>query len=437
MASRNRKIAIPMPLGGLNTIEPFNEDLSYARELTNYAIVNGRLKTRPSVRTEIDGDVSLAGLNVHWFDPATIGAGCEAILSNANIRTLSTGAGATSAGSSATYVNAYKIKHVSLELVIGCATPRLAASPFTATTITSADITMANVTSAVSHKGRLYLSDGTILVYSQVAHIAGAITAGNTFSVTEFMDGQTILRMFSVTAQPGVTTENLFVIFGSGGRVLVYQGEYPGSSTWALVAKYDMPAPISNTGFLEIDSDIFVSAQDYCYWFRDLFLQGAQSAYQNSPCRQIENIWQSAYFVGTTSLPEASYVWYDKNLDAIITQVAEKTTGEFDLGLIAEHNNEACWFVYFRKYKAWAVWFPTFFCQPVLEYQGAYYGTSSGYPDIVWLDSTRLTDQYAGTTEIPIYTSWKTPYFAGFDQGTQKLSGVRIFFDDVVDDSGE
>jgi hypothetical protein len=251
------------------------------------------------------------------------------------------------------------------------------------------------------------------------------------------MDGQSILRMFSITAQPGVTTENLFVIFGNGGRVLVYQGEYPGSSTWSLVAKYDMPAPVSNVGFLEIDSDIFVAAQDYCYWFRDLFLQGAQSAYQNSPSRPIENIWQDAYFVGTVSLPEASYVWYDKNLDAIITQVAEKTTGATDFGDIAEYQNEAIWFVYFRKYKAWAVWYTTFFYHPVLELNGVYYGTSNAYPDIVKLQYDRLVDQYAGTTEIPILTSWKTPYFAGFDQGTQKVNGVRLFFDETITGESE
>lgn len=441
MASKNRKVPIPMPLRGLNTIEPFSEDLSYARELTNYAIWNGRLRTRPAIRTSIEGHASLAGLSVHWFDPATIPSGCEAIMSNGDLRNLSTGAGSSPGGSSS-FVNAYNIKHVSLDLVIGCGLPRNAASPFAATTITSADITLANVVAATSHKGRLYVSDGTLLVYSSVGQITGAITAGSTFSVTEFLGGQSILRMFSVTAQPGVTTENLFVIFGDGGKVLVYQGEYPASSTWALVASYDMPAPISNVGFVEIDSDIFVAAQDYCYWFRDLFLQGAQSAYQNSPCLPIENIWAGAYFYSDVANPETSYCWYDKNFDAIISQVSEKTNGPNDFGLVAEHQNEAIWFVYFRKYRAWAVWFPTFFYTPVREDTsgsgGAYYATSNAYPDLVYYDPEYLVDQYAGFNDIPIFTSWKTPYFAGFDQGVQKLNGVRVYFEELIpEESGE
>jgi hypothetical protein len=412
-----------MPLKGLNTINPFESfDSGFARELTNYSIHNGRLLMRPAVRN-VQYNSGL-GSPVHWFDVTSISGGVIAILANGNIRNLNTGAGATSVGGTPLY-NATRCKHVSLDLVIGCREPRLAASPFTASTFTTLVIAFNDVRAACSHKSRLYICNANTLEYSDIAAITGAMDG--TFSLAEFLDGQNILRIFSVTTTAN-DSENVFVIFADGGRVLVYAGEHPGSPTWYLLAKFDMPPPISNVGFVEKDGDIWVSTTEYVYWFKDLFSQGAQAAYLNSPSRPIENLWQGVKWDGDYTKNQVSHAFYYPYIDAIVCQSSDNTTGQYRFNLLADYVNLATQYVYHRKYKAWSVWLATPFYAPVLlSTDNTAYGTSAN-GELVVLTEGSAVDQYQGSSTRDIETSWKTPYLSPSMGKGKKLNGVRTFF---------
>lgn len=425
MPDSNQLIPVPLPILGLNTVEAFSLpwESRYAREFTNFMLYNGRVQVRPAFRSQVYNS-SFTANPVHWFDKTST-PDWYAILSDGKIRKLSDGTGATTIGGSPAY-NATVCKHVSLELVIGCREPRLTTNPFTAWTITTATVTATDIRAACSHKGRLYVFNSNTAEYSSIGQITGAMPAGQTFSFSEFLDGQSILRAFSVTVQPGDQSQNVLAVFGSGGRVLVYSGDYPGSATWALIGKFDMPTPISNVGFVEVDGDLWVSTQSYPYWFRDLFSGGAQTAYANSPGRAIENIWSGVFWASSVALPEVSHSFYDPRLDAVITQCSEKSSGYINLGTIAEYQNEGLYFVYLRKYRAWAVWYATpMFAPFVYPYGTAYNG------EIKTISYTDIVDQYDGSNTIDIESSWKTPYFASAGPGA-KVNGVRVFFENTV-----
>jgi len=417
-----KAVPLELPLLGLNTINPFlMEQNGFARELTNYAIQEGRISMRPAVRYSV-GNMTLSHFG--WFDYST-GTPYGIERSTGNIRNISTAAGATNIGG-AMHANATRVKHLSLDFVIGARQPRDAIYPFAAWTFTTIGITATAITSACSYKGRLYVASGTTVEYSAVAAVTGAMAGSIDFA--EFLDGQTISRIFSVTVQPGNDTQNVFVIFGTGGKVLVYQGDYPASSTWDLMGSYNMEAPVSNDAIVEIDGDLFVSTSRYAYWFKDLFQNGAQVAYENSPTRPIENLWQQCSWSGTFTLADHAHAFYYKPLDAIIVQCSAA-----NLDVIANYGTDVCYFVYFRKYKAWALWLMAQFFAPVLEFNNNYFATSSkGTLQAITPSIDYVVDTYSvttvGDTSLKIFTSWKTPYLEAFSGRVQKLNNVRVFY---------
>lgn len=428
--AQNRATQLPMPINGLNTLTPFIDiEAGYARELTNLVIANGRLHPRPAHTIETTGAL---GSHLQWFDKS---AGTwYGVCSNGDIVNVATAAVLGTVGGALGIYPPTRVKHSTLDYVIGLREPRLAAYPFTAWTFTTVAIVATQISSACSHKGRLYVANYlTGLEYSPLAAVTGAMVA--LVDLAAWLDGQYIQRIFSVNISPNITQQNVLVIFGTGGKVLVFEGDDPGAANWALIGSFNMPPPIGKAGFVEIDGDIFVATTEYCYWFRDLFTQGAQSAYDSSPSRPIENLYQAVYYDGiSTTNPEYAHCYYidkvgDLNVDAIVVQCSEKNTGAAALSTIANYGNEAACFVYFRKYKAWALWLAPPFFAPIREVSDVFYGLSYQNGQITKLISTTMVDIYGAlSTEIDIETSWKTSYLSPFAGKAQRVNGVRPFF---------
>lgn len=422
----NSPIPIPMPIKGLNTVAPFaiTFNSGYARELTNYSIVDGRLTTRPAIRNyAFSNDFSLG--RVHWFYPYNFGD-AYAIMDNptGDIVDLNT---STVLGNIGGFPNenAHTCDHSTIKLLFGAKKPRSPSYPFSAWTFTTLSITDTAIVTGCSHKGRLYVTDGNTLEYSSLNQVTG--TMKGKYPLTDLMGGQTAIRLFSFSTVPGVEAQNILVIFCSGGRVLAYSGGYPGSADWVLISKIDMPRPISNVGFVEIDGDIWVSTRDYAYWARDLFTKDAQSAYNNSPTIPIENIWKGVSW-SSFNAPEVSHAFYEPELDAIITQCAEASSGYTNIGSYAQYDNEGAYFVYFRRYKAWAVWLAPPIFTPVI------YPYCTGYDaNISQISHGYIQDfikALSGDQYFDVETSWKTPYMEPNSGRVYKCNGVRPFFED-------
>lgn len=419
-----KSVPFPIPLQGLNTIAPFSPMGSeYARELTNYALVDGRLRQRPACRTELYQNLN------EWFAWLNYQSGVwYGIDNDGQIYNITAGTTAASIGGTP-QVNATFVKHVSLELVFGLRQPRLADYPFTAWTFTTVAITATSIKCGCSHKGRLYYSDGSSLEYSDIGQITGAIAAANTFNLSEVMQGETIIRMFSVTVQPGNSTENVIVFFGDKGRVLIYQGDYPGSSTWAILADYKMPRPASNIGFVEIDGDIFVATDRYAYWLRDLLSGGAQTAYINSPSRPIENLWSNQTWISTPFAVDCSHCFYIDKINNVVFDCIVCQAFTFDLTNTANYGNEDIYLVYFRKYKAWALWLMSPIFHPVVQKDDAGFYGQDYTNEIKYLDPTFCVDeQDDGAFTYDIESTWKTPFVEAYAGRNQKTEGVRPFY---------
>lgn len=444
MAIRNKRVPIPLPIRGLNTVEQFNlsVDSLQARELTNYYFKNSRLQMRPAV-TELAYSAGLPS-NPVWFDATTLGSGGQRIclLSDGTYYRLDTGALLGNIGGAANSTLT-TCKHGDLDMLIGAREPRLKVSPFTAYTaitgILPGTLAANTITSACSHKGRLYYASGTVINYHGVGLIRGTMPAANVFDLQSLLDNQSILRMFSVSGQSGTSNDALFVIFGSGGKVLVYAGDSPGSANWSLIGTYDMPAPRTVNCFTQIDGDIFVAATDYCYWFKDVLLNGAQSAYENSPCRDIENLWSGL---------RPNSCWYIQELNLIVTMVASSAPvtpiqisswanyGKTTLALIDTYYG---WLIYNRNQKCFSFWAmpPSITLCGALEVDATATGAPKtfflpGQNSILQLDPAKCIDSNTVQGSIPVETSWKTPYFAPFEGVGNKVNAVRVWFENTI-----
>ncbi len=441
-----KRVPIPIPLNGLNTVNPdLPLEAGYARELTNYSLLNGRLRMRPAVKNW--GQVTLSLITpslILWYDEDYV----IDILSN--IKRISD---SVTVGTITSPFNKFPmptiVKHVSLELVMGVAEPRLPNYPFTSWTFTTIGITPKDIEAGCSYKGRLYVTDGTVIEYSSVGQITGGMLGS--FDASEFMDGQSIIRIFSNTIGSGNNSaDNVFVIFGDGGKVLVYSGDYPASSTWNLQANYDMSAPMSQDSFVEIDGDIFVAAKRYAYWFTNLISQGALEAQINSPSLPIENLWQAQEFVGAVAAPRNS-ACYLPNIDAIMVNFGGFDPSYLIAGYIAPYPiapvpiSRGC-LVYFRKYKSWSLWLMNPFDAPI-----RLMGTPATGDDYLYgiknqivtgllaakLYRIKYTENSSADTDLnvvgadvetDICTSWKTPYINAFGGNVQKVTGFRPFY---------
>ena len=417
-------VPIDSPLLGLYTRDPFIPfESRYARELTNYYLKDGAITMRPAVRST-PANVAFAATRIVWLDKNDEELAVSAAGNRINLST-----GATIAALTAYSTQSMPIiqTHVSLSLVIGLGAPRNDLSPFAPWTFTTLGITATAISSACSHKGRLYVCDGSTIEYSDIGQITGTIPAGQTFPISRFMQGEAVIRMFSVTALPGNYTSNVFVIFGSAGRVLVYQGDYPGSPSWELIGDFKMPKPINEGCFAEINGDIFVGTKTYTYWFRDLFTAGAQTAFDNRPSINIDNLWQSVTWdFGTFSIfPEYSHFYFNSTINAVICQCFEKGF----LGNVGQYGSEPCTFVYSLEYKAWTMWLNAPMFAPIIN--NIYgFGYDGGYSQLSFAEEI---DTNMDGTSYPIITSWKTPYLSPQSGKNRLLSGVKPFFKNVSD----
>lgn len=445
MAPRSKRVPIPLPIRGLNTVEQFNLEVEslQARELTNYYFKNSRLQMRPAV-TEHAYNAGLPADPV-WFDATTIGPGGTMIclLSDGSVHQLDTGAaiGLGIGGSAGTSLTS--CKHGDLDMLIGALRPRIKTSPFTAYTNATgllpdpANIPLDNITSACSHKGRLYYAAGKVINYGSVGQIRGNMPIANVFDVESLLDNQSIRRMFSASGQSGVANDAVFVIFGTGGKILVYAGDSPGSANWSLIGNYNLPAPGGINAFLEIDGDIFVLAKSYCYWFKDVLLGGAQSAYENSPSKDIHNFWQGLYPISC---------WYNQELDLIVSMVVGGATTDFQIQNWANYGKTTSvtdsyygWMIYHKRLKCFSFWAmpPTSTFCGVQEFPVNATGFTAGFymlgqKAILKLDPTKCIDSNTTQGTIPIETSWKTPYFAPFEGIGNKVNSVRVWFENTI-----
>lgn len=410
----SKLIPIPVPLKGLNTVEPdLPIDAMYARELTNLLIVNGRLRQRPS--TAIWKELPATNDQAAWWNSN------QAILKNltGDIINLSTGVVVGNISDSTTGVHSpIVIKHASIELLIGVQTPRNpTTSLFPAWSFTTVGLAANTIEAAISHKGRLYVAGGTVIEYSSVAAVSG--TMAGSFNVGEFVNNEPIQYLYSFNTQPGqANDENVFVII-TANNVLVYAGDFPASQTWNLIAKFSIGT--TRNLIKEVEGDLFMATPSLAFYLSDLFQQGIaniNAAPRNAPVKNLwsEQLW--TFGVGIGANPEVAQVWHHEELDVMVCSCFQTRLEPY-----FEYLNEQVSFVYHRKYDAWSIWagMPVF--SPIIKDFGEGY-TFTTYDRYLLKFGADDFDQGLGGP-LKIEMSWKTPFAQPFRGQLQQVLGAR------------
>lgn len=409
----DKLIPIPVPLRGLNTVEPdLPIDAMYARELTNLLIVNGRLRQRPSVQEWKE----LPNVN----DEAGWWSANQVILKNLTgdiVRFSDNTVVGNVGGSTQGVYSPIVIKHASIELLLGVRQPRdPRTSLFPAWSFTTLGITATSIVAGVSHKGRLYVSAGSVFEYSNVAAVSG--TMAGSFDVGEFTDNEPIEYMYSFNTQTGQANDENVLVIITANVILVYAGDLPASQTWNLIARYSIGT--TRNLIKEIEGDLFLATPTLAFMLSDLFQQGIAQINREPRNAAIKNLWSEQVWdfgVGIGSVTPA-HIWYHSELDIVVCSCFQTKLEPY-----FEYTNEQVSFVYHRKYQAWSIWAGAPIYSPVISDVGEGY-TFTTYRR--YINKLAQDDFDFGLTGlIKIEMSWKTPFVLPFRGQLQQVQGVR------------
>jgi hypothetical protein len=115
----------------------------------------------------------------------------------------------------------------------------------------------------LTFRGRLYLweANSPKFWYAPPGFITGALAAFDVSTIAQH--GGNILTLTNFSHDGGDGSQNTFAIVMTTGEVLLYQGNDPGtSSTWSLVGKYKLGAPINARSVAPHGGDVYLTTTD-------------------------------------------------------------------------------------------------------------------------------------------------------------------------------
>lgn len=106
--------------------------------------------------------------------------------------------------------------------------------------------TLSNLFQGVPYRGRLYFADktGSQFWYLPSGAITGALTQYNCGSLLK--KGGNIVAMSVVTKDGGLGPDDWLAVYFSNGELILFGGNDPASSDWAVVGVYDVGMPAIN-----------------------------------------------------------------------------------------------------------------------------------------------------------------------------------------------
>lgn len=113
-----------------------------------------------------------------------------------------------------------------------------------------------------NYKNRLYLLEGasgnaTSVWYGGVGAISGSFTENDFAQV--LARSSYILTGFSWSFNQGNDAQEYFVLISIEGEVLVYAGDYPGATNWALTIRATIPRPTGRDCIVRLGQEVLVS----------------------------------------------------------------------------------------------------------------------------------------------------------------------------------
>lgn len=268
-----KSLTIPPPVMGWNTRDPISTmDQQYAVEMENYFPDAGVVALRKGYRQHATGvgtstvptiypleygSVSklfaVGGSNSKPYDASSAGA---ASLIDGGVTTFAT---------SRCCVHQFRDR-LFIKPVIGAGvcdvyhwtgTGNVTASAFTGPSGDDKDLFVIG-----SYKNRLYFGQFSApsIWYGGVDAVTGALTE---FPLTSVLRSGHSYIFFcgSIARAKQAVEDDLFCVVTDTGEVLIYSGDNPGSTTWSLIGRYQIPKPVSERAFFYSGADLLVVTQ--------------------------------------------------------------------------------------------------------------------------------------------------------------------------------
>ncbi len=352
------ELFIPPPTRGMysdNILVPPTE--GFAQLLRNVSIGSGSIRFRPGTAHEGGVASPLTGHEVSWHGNSTW------LWTDGRFRdSVANTIYASALTSRPVYEGRFRDRiYLSFP---GQATAAYTGSTWGAFPFTLATLSSSEIAGSVSYRGRAYFwgsdasaANAQFIEYGGLDSVSGNTTA---LAINRFMRNQTILACKTFTVEQGLTTGEVFVVYGNQGLVLVFTGDDPGATNWFLAGVYQMSNPISKHGFVEVQGDIMVMSREYIYSMRALFSGGTQAAQENALTNPISLLYRGAIDTFLTDYETfPPFAFYMPQENALVFSVG-KASNIMWVGDQAEWGDgwdyRQLQFVYYRQHKAWVVW---------------------------------------------------------------------------------
>jgi hypothetical protein len=286
-------ITLPAPYGGLDVVSPIdNTEPIYALELVNVY----PSPSAPSVRKGYKAWKDILGFDTRTLVPYTTSAGVEYLVGcygatgNSSIVAYNTNKTEFLLNPSGTYYTTPEWQHVvyagRLYLCNGSDTPVYwDGSAASVAPITFTGPTLTKLVNVTAYKERLYFVElGTCKVWYGGLQVTGT---GGTPALTSFdfqyvfNRGGRLIGIGSYSNTANLATQDYFWACSSEGEIVFYTGTYAGDpSTWGMVARYYIGAPLGYRAFVRVNNDVWIITQQGIVPISALFQSDPQQALQ-------------------------------------------------------------------------------------------------------------------------------------------------------------
>ena len=275
--SRNataRSIIVPPPVNGWNTRDPISQmDPLYAVELENMFPGDGVVSLRNGFRYHSKSIGSSTVFSLASLEYGTVSKLIAVSSTGVVYDATTASAAATDISGGVTFATDYcMIRKFRDRLFIKplisnndvyhyTGTGNIALSAFTGPD-TGAGADDKALYTFGSYRSRLYFAQADVpsLWYGGVDAITGALT--------EFPLRAVLTKPFvnfayvgGLTYQGQAAIDDALCVISDSGEGLLYGGDYPGSATWSLIARFEIPPPMSVWGFANIGSNLVALTQ--------------------------------------------------------------------------------------------------------------------------------------------------------------------------------
>lgn len=320
---------IPAPVDGLNLRDPnFRLQPTEARDLTGYYVHDFGIREGGNFEEMPNG----GSYNVTTFIPYnTVGGSARMLASCANNKiykltstdfsTASDVTGVltlTNSNLTYSYFNGkmFFLNNADVGFVWDIATETLANDGWTGLSPNSSSLVQ-----SWNYKSRFYavIGNSGSYCYGGIGSVAGALTTVDNSPV--FSEFNTILFGTSWTANQGNQNEDLMVLVGKYGEVLIYSGDYPGASNWSLISRVKIPKPKGVRGYINIGQDVLISTERGVVSLRSIIATASVGEpyfevsnklgefFQVSPERPIQDPRGPFIYYSTTGSYNSNYIY--------------------------------------------------------------------------------------------------------------------------------